>query len=457
MQSLVVTVHGLKWGKDDTRDGMLGRALTYLVLHSTFGMMLRWSYGVKLLSQADDDVPPEGAEEHTRDREQSRPTSRASEHSRLLNSRHMDYSTTTLRSNPSIPYTDEQTEISPDSNQLSFADTRNTTSSTSGIVAPTRFTPKTVTSAPKIVTLNDADGNPQIVGLPRQLGSAEPVRPPIVNKRSHFFYSFPNTPQLSRAASAEAIASPPAPPSPVAAPEEPTFSIRSKNILVMLPSRAWAKLKKIGSGVRGFMTPPLYSALLSLIVACIPPLQHMLDIHMLPVKGAIASAGNCSIPITLVVLGGYFWRELPSKGDVGDGMRTNLPQQNVPERERTQVQPRPVSEATLISTGTLRNTWNTLKSRSKGYMKSTDDGSHPHPSSRNGGPEANGLPISPALEEASTSIPPPVPAKPTSTSHKGEGRTVLVAILSRMIITPAILLPVMALIMSKTTMRLFDE
>lgn len=31
MQSLVVTVHGLKWGKDDTRDGMLGRSLTYLV------------------------------------------------------------------------------------------------------------------------------------------------------------------------------------------------------------------------------------------------------------------------------------------------------------------------------------------------------------------------------------------------------------------------------------------
>jgi hypothetical protein len=445
MQSLVVTVHGLKWGKDDTRDGMLGRALTYLVLHSTFGMMLRWSYGVKLLSQADDDVPPE----------QSRPTSPASEHSPLLNSRHMDYSTTTLRSNQSMPYTDEQADISPDTNQLSFADTRNTMSSTSGIVAPTRYTPKTVTSAPKVVTLNDTDGNPQIVGLPSQLGSARPVRPPIVNRRSHFFYSFPNTPQLSRDTSREAIALPPAPPSPVAPLKEPTFSIRAKTFLVMLPSRTWAKLKETGSGIRGFMTPPLYSALLSLFVACIPPLQHMLDVHMLPVKGAIASAGNCSIPITLVVLGGYFWRETPSDGDAGDRIRTNLPQQNVPERERTRTQDRRVSEATLISTGTLRSTWNTLKIRSKGYMKTTDDGSHPYP--RNGGAEANGLPFSPALEEAPTRIPPPVPAKPTSTLHKGEGMTVLVAILSRMIITPAILLPVMALIMSKTTMRLFDE
>ena len=41
MQSMVLTVHGLKWGPGDTRDGMLGRALTYLVLYSTLGLMVR--------------------------------------------------------------------------------------------------------------------------------------------------------------------------------------------------------------------------------------------------------------------------------------------------------------------------------------------------------------------------------------------------------------------------------
>ena len=41
MQSLVVTVHELKWGRGDTKDAMLGRALTYLVLYSTLGMMVR--------------------------------------------------------------------------------------------------------------------------------------------------------------------------------------------------------------------------------------------------------------------------------------------------------------------------------------------------------------------------------------------------------------------------------
>ena len=40
-QSLVIEVPHLKWGTDDTRDQMLGRALTYLVLYSTLGMMVR--------------------------------------------------------------------------------------------------------------------------------------------------------------------------------------------------------------------------------------------------------------------------------------------------------------------------------------------------------------------------------------------------------------------------------
>jgi hypothetical protein len=39
-QSLVIEVPGLKWGEDDSKDQMLGRALTYLVLYSTLGMMV---------------------------------------------------------------------------------------------------------------------------------------------------------------------------------------------------------------------------------------------------------------------------------------------------------------------------------------------------------------------------------------------------------------------------------
>jgi len=41
MQSLVITVPGLKWGDDDNQNAMLGRALSYLVMYSTLGMVVR--------------------------------------------------------------------------------------------------------------------------------------------------------------------------------------------------------------------------------------------------------------------------------------------------------------------------------------------------------------------------------------------------------------------------------
>jgi len=44
-------------------DEMLGRALSYLVLFSTLGIILRWSVGVKLLSVTDDPVEPILADE----------------------------------------------------------------------------------------------------------------------------------------------------------------------------------------------------------------------------------------------------------------------------------------------------------------------------------------------------------------------------------------------------------
>lgn len=63
MQSLTVTVPGLRWGNSDTRDAMLGRALSYLVLFSTLGIVLRWSYGIKLLSTADEDGNKDDSQE----------------------------------------------------------------------------------------------------------------------------------------------------------------------------------------------------------------------------------------------------------------------------------------------------------------------------------------------------------------------------------------------------------
>jgi predicted permease len=67
MQSLVATVPQLHWEEEgepeDTVDGMLGRALTYLVLFSTLGMLTRWSIGAKLLATVDEEEESQAQDE----------------------------------------------------------------------------------------------------------------------------------------------------------------------------------------------------------------------------------------------------------------------------------------------------------------------------------------------------------------------------------------------------------
>jgi hypothetical protein len=47
MQSLVVSVPDLMWGNDDNKNAMLGRALTYLTMYSTLGMVVRTVFLLK--------------------------------------------------------------------------------------------------------------------------------------------------------------------------------------------------------------------------------------------------------------------------------------------------------------------------------------------------------------------------------------------------------------------------
>jgi predicted permease len=67
--------------------------------------------------------------------------------------------------------------------------------------------------------------------------------------------------------------------------------------------------------VNDFMTPPLWASVLSLAVALNQPLQHVLGVKLRPIRDAITQAGDCSIPLTLVVLGAYFHRP-PDKSEL---------------------------------------------------------------------------------------------------------------------------------------------
>jgi hypothetical protein len=83
--------------------------------------------------------------------------------------------------------------------------------------------------------------------------------------------------------------------------------------------------------VTNFMTPPLWASVASVVVALIYPLQHFISRYLWPLRGAITQAGDCSIPLTLVVLGAYFYKpadtfKLPPSDDLEPQRATLLSQ-----------------------------------------------------------------------------------------------------------------------------------
>ena len=247
MQSLVVSVPDLMWGSDDNKDAMLGRALTYLTMYSTLGMVvrtlvflfrrrktvntfsqLRYSYGVQLLSNTDT----------------------------ILN-----------RSEGSVEECTPLLEDSPIRRSLPSSSTL--VNGIAGYDEPTPIRP---------FKLNGT------------------LLPPL-GQNTAFYNSFPNSPNDSRPVL-------PIYESESESEDNETLSthIRPKHCL----HHFWHHIVRAAIVLNTFMTVPLWASLLSLLVACIEPLKHALLNHLHPLNNAIANAGKCSVPLTLVILGAYF-------------------------------------------------------------------------------------------------------------------------------------------------------
>ncbi|KZT60982.1 hypothetical protein CALCODRAFT_491932 [Calocera cornea HHB12733] len=341
MQSLVITVPGLKWGADDTEEGMLGRALTYLVVYSTLGMMLRWSYGVRLLGQADEEVDANG-DAHVE--------AGTAEHDPLLGQDESSFPPPPSDPvyEPSHPTLDTEAPWSED--MITVTSPGGTISRT--IAHPSRkyrhFADfPSASSSPArdaAVISNDSDVEDEWRD-PRTLA----------------------TPTTSRWHS---------------------FLRRSKNIL---------------HGVNEFMTVPMWASVASLVVACIQPLQHFLDEHARPFKGSVVNAGNCSIPMTLVVLGAYFYTPVAKdteaeRGRENGGLASQEGREETPSTVRTYSE----SSGQTVLSGMLQ-TFRLRRKRSGKWNERRREERNP--------------------------------------AWKGERTTVAVAIASRMILTPAVLLP----------------
>ncbi|KAJ4490286.1 membrane transport protein-domain-containing protein [Lentinula aciculospora] len=413
MQSLVITVHGLKWSPDDNKNAMLGRALTYLVLYSTFGMILRWSYGVRLLAQADDPLdspirlPEDGdavGERRIRDLEAMLPSA----------------STATMVDSPAAGVRSKAPSIVIDD---SF--TRKSSPSPSPSPPPPTVKP------------HDKDAN---------LRARPDLSKGHLHRSSYFYRSFPNSPNQSK------VSLPALEDTEV---EEERGSVeedgaRNAEVFTRRPSVRQSSLDsnqshyphagshptvlrayllhpalKLWHGFTDFMTVPLYAALLSIVVALLPTVQHTLEVHLYPIKGALESAGSCSIPVTLVVLGAYFYKE----GVPGDGTSV------IPTRMEG------VQDAGAVSG---ENYGMDNRCRLPGGNSQPSAVQHCRDLFSKLNPKHKRRPAFLRPDDGGMPLP-------------GETKTVLIAVLSRMLLTPLVLMPLVTFAAKEDWHSVFED
>ncbi|KAL1408447.1 hypothetical protein Q8F55_005259 [Vanrija albida] len=329
VQSLVVEVPGLKWGADDTKDTMLGRALTYMVLYSTLGMMLRWSWGVALLSRADDEeeeIKPDAVVDLSA--AQPADAIHASVFSRIT-AEPNGYSAVSQ-------IIDAQEVLSPEPitrpDPFVAGSPKRPTSAASvpaqtfrpralsphgvGVRSPSPSLP--LTGSP--ISMHDPAAQPGSLrgrGIVQRRGSNNSTRRARSRTDSgREFWGLPEQPRSrhplqdlaedSSASEAEAESE-----DEWGGAELPSLRRRRSPTTVGTPWQVFRDRIKssIVSGwntFNSFMTVPMWSALISIGIALIPSFQAWLG-GIKPFVQAVKSAGQCSIPVTLVVLGAFFY------------------------------------------------------------------------------------------------------------------------------------------------------
>ncbi|KAH9811025.1 auxin efflux carrier [Melampsora americana] len=326
--------NGLEWGPNDSKNKQLGRSITYLVVFSTLGLVLRWSYGVSLLS-----APISTATTSNADIPANRRTPPAHdlESTPLLNAdtNHQDVPKTPSPSSLRLNLDSEDQDQQPINRRSSLLrpapittarPNRSPSASSVSFVIPTM--PRRTSSSTIITDISAS--SPRALRHDRAHDDEPPASPEVGRLRRPIFQSFPNI--AVRWAESIASSSQSRRSSVVSASQdgeeesgidgvdgvdavEPLLGTQShlqhKAHHGHHQSKSWIQknfkrycirpLKRI----QQFMTPPLYASLLSLVVVCIPPLQDWLE-TVDPLCSALKSAGHVSVPLTLVVLGAYF-------------------------------------------------------------------------------------------------------------------------------------------------------
>lgn len=262
VQSLVGTVKGLKRSPEDDENAMISRGLTFIMLFSCLGMILRWSVGVHLLSQ-------KGGEDD--EDEQDRSTGG----SQLQRGRsHQSREGVLVDIEPPTPSSQNDVEVPKRQKRFHHIPV---------FFYVPRTPERSLTPSPSIH--NAAASPDQVSGIEADEGYSHEETALLLPR---------SIPRVGMTPSAKGFL-----------------------------NKQWNRLKKFLKSVNEVMSPPLWASVLSLIVAMIPPLQSVLNTRLDFIKSAADTAGACAVPLTLAILGAYFHHEEDSSPNKGQERETN--------------------------------------------------------------------------------------------------------------------------------------
>lgn len=296
--SLSKTLQGLHWDKvpGDNDDEVAARGILYLLIFQQLGQLVRWTWGYNvLLAPADKYTEEQGGTKQISETERGRGAYRDEPETQRL--------------------------ISPLGSEDRFTDDDDSTTvaasptNTNGVKTPNgygKYSSRSSSSTPDD-TVPPANGNiapdHNIISDATIHKGREDVGPVsgTVNKIKNAF---------------------------ITAGRKTRQGIRSagQSIFASLPKFLQTGLSKVGSfiyrffaGLWEFMNPPLWAMLIAIVVASIPPLQHVFfdkgTFLRNSVTRAVEQSGGVAVPLILVVLGGNLARNtLPrdSPGDLSD-------------------------------------------------------------------------------------------------------------------------------------------
>ncbi|KAK5938502.1 hypothetical protein PMZ80_009473 [Knufia obscura] len=295
--SLSKTLKGLHWDKvpGDNDDEVGARGILYLLIFQQLGQLVRWTWGYNvLLAPAEKYTEEEGGTMHISETERGRGEYRDEpETERLI----------------SPLGTDQDYSDDDDSTRVA-----NSPTTTSGAKTPNghgKFSSRSSESDADLMP-TPANGNiapdHNLVGDGVQKGNEHvgPVSGTMNKIRNGFIEAGRKTKRGFRSAASSMFAA--------------------------LPGSLQKVLTKLGSyvsrffaGLWEFMNPPLWAMLIAILVASVPPLQHLFfdkgTFLRNSVTRAVEQSGNVAVPLILVVLGGNLARNtLPreSAGDITD-------------------------------------------------------------------------------------------------------------------------------------------